>query len=155
MNHDTDENRVAATDTELVAAQSAAAPSNVNTAGKSVLCIEDEHFISELYVRALTKAGYRVKVVIDGEEGLREAQSDAYDIILLDIMIPNMTGTEVLKRLRDHTLTPKLHSKIIITTNLEQAEEGRAAIEKQADGYIIKAEITPRQLVEFLNQIHV
>ncbi len=123
--------------------------------GKKVLCIEDEHFISELYVRALTKAGYEVKVVIDGEAGLKEGQTDQYDIILLDIMVPNLTGTEVLKRLRDKLLTPNLHSKIIITTNLEQAEEGRAAIEKQADGYIIKAEITPRQLVEFLSQIQI
>jgi len=125
------------------------------TNGKKVLCIEDEHFISELYVRALTRAGYEVKVIVDGEAGLKEAQTDQYDIILLDIMVPNLTGTEVLKRLRDKSLTPHLHSKVIITTNLEQAEEGRAAIEKQADGYIIKAEITPRQLVEFLSQINI
>lgn len=133
--------------------QPQATPPPSASTGKKILCIEDEHFISELYVRALTKAGYEVKVVVDGESGLREAQTDAYDIILLDIMVPNLTGTEVLKRLRDKALTPKLRAKIIITTNLEQAEEGRAAIESQADGYIIKAEITPRQLVEFLAQI--
>ncbi len=122
--------------------------------GKKILCIEDEHFISELYVRALTKAGYEVKVVVDGAEGLKEAQTDVYDLVLLDIMIPNMTGTEVLRRLRDPQETPKLHAKVIITTNLEQGEEGRASIEKQADGYIIKAEITPRQLVEFVQQLN-
>lgn len=120
---------------------------------KKILCIEDEHFISELYTRALTKAGYYVKVIVDGPEGLKEAQTDAYDLILLDIMVPNMTGTEILHRLRDSSLTPHLHAKVIITTNLEQGEEGRAAIEKLADGYLIKAEITPRQLVEFLQQL--
>ncbi len=122
--------------------------------GIRVLCIEDEHFISELYARALTKAGYEVKVVIDGEEGLKEAQSDQYDIILLDIMIPNLTGTEILNRLRSPD-APQIHSRIIITTNLEQGEEGRAAVEQKADGYIVKAEMTPRQLVEFLDQLNV
>lgn len=120
------------------------------TQAKKILCIEDEHFISELYARALTKAGYEVKIIVNGDEGLAEAQTDAYDLILLDIMVPNLTGTEILRRLRDPSLTPSLKAKIIITTNLEQGEEGRAAIEQMADGYIIKAEITPRQLVEFL-----
>lgn len=118
---------------------------------KKVLCIEDEHFINELYARALTKAGYDVKVVIDGEEGLKEAQTNQYDIILLDIMIPNLTGTEVLKKLRANM--PQLKAKIIITTNLEQGKEDRAAIERQADGYIVKADLTPRELAEFLGQI--
>lgn len=121
--------------------------------GIKILLIEDEHFISELYIRALTKAGYEVTVKVDGTEGLREALSDNYDIILLDIMIPNLTGTEILKQLRGTGKASSLHSKIIITTNLEQGEEGRAAIEAQADGYIVKAEITPRQLVEFLEQL--
>lgn len=121
--------------------------------GIKVLLIEDERFISELYVRSLTKAGFEVKVVIDGVQGLAEAQTDAYDVILLDIMVPNLTGTEILKQLRDTTITPKLHAKIVITTNLEQAEAGRAAIEAQADGYLVKAEITPHQLVDFVQQL--
>lgn len=121
--------------------------------GVKILLIEDEHFISELYVRSLTKAGYEVKVVIDGNDGLREAKTDLYDIILLDIMVPNLTGTEILKELKNSLATALIHSKIIITTNLEQGEQGRAAIEEQADGYIVKAEITPRQLVEFVQQL--
>ena len=118
---------------------------------KRVLCIEDEHFISELYTRALTKAGYEVDVRVDGRDGLQAAQTDSYDIILLDLMVPGITGMEVLRALRDPAQTPKLHAKIIITTNLEQREEARADIEKQADGYVVKAEITPRELVEILD----
>ncbi|MDZ7744194.1 MAG: response regulator [Candidatus Saccharibacteria bacterium] len=121
--------------------------------GKSVLCIEDEHFIGELYTRALTRAGYEINVVIDGVEGLKEAQTNKYDIILLDMMVPNLTGFEILKRLRDPSITPKLDGKIIITTNLEQGDEAKAEIENQADGYVVKAEITPKQLVKFLDQL--
>jgi DNA-binding response OmpR family regulator len=118
--------------------------------GRKILCIEDEHFISELYARALTRAGYAVTTVVDGRQALKEAQTDRYDIILLDLMVPNLTGIEILRALRDPKQTPNLGSKIIITTNLEQREEVRADIEAQADGYLVKAEITPRELVEFL-----
>lgn len=121
--------------------------------GKKILCIEDEHFISELYVRALTRAGYDVTVEVDGQRGLTLAQSNQFDIILLDLMIPTITGIEVLRHLRNPNETPKLKAKIIITTNLEQRDDIRADIEKQADGYIVKAEITPHELVEFVDAI--
>ncbi len=120
---------------------------------RKILCIEDEHFIGELYARALTKAGYDVDVQLDGQKGLAAAQTDAYDIILLDLMVPNITGIEVLRTLRDPRLTPKMHAKIIITTNLEQRDDVRADIEHQADGYLVKAEITPHQLVDFLARL--
>lgn len=122
--------------------------------GKKVLCIEDERFISELYVRALSKAGYEVTVEVDGQKGLELAQTNQFDIILLDLMIPTITGIEVLRRLRSPSEMPALRSKVIITTNLEQREDIRADIEKQADGYLVKAEITPRELVEFLSTIN-
>lgn len=129
-------------------------PQTATTATKKkVLFIEDEHFIGELYVRALSKAGYDVKVIFDGQEGLEEAQTDAYDIILLDIMVPTITGFEILRRLRGPEVAKPIKAKIIITTNLEQSEESRADVEKRADGYIIKAEVTPRQMVEFLEQL--
>jgi len=123
------------------------------TPKKKILCVEDEHFIGELYMRALSRAGYDVAVEIDGAKALAMAQTDQYDIILLDLMVPNITGIEILSQLRDPAKTPKLHSKIIITTNLEQSEDKRAAIEKQADGYLIKANVTPNELVSFLQNI--
>lgn len=123
------------------------------TLPKKVLCIEDEHFISELYERALTKSGYDVKVELDGAKGLEEAQTDLYDIILLDLMLPSMTGIEILKALRDPGQTPHLHAKVIVTTNLEQREEIRADIESHADGYLIKAELTPYELVDFVGTL--
>ncbi|MDZ7786234.1 MAG: response regulator [Candidatus Saccharibacteria bacterium] len=120
--------------------------------GKKILCIEDERFISELYARAMRKAGYDIKIVVDGKDALQEALTDTYDIILLDIMIPSLTGFEILRKLRGKDASP-VRAKVIVTTNLEQSEEDRAAIEKQADGYIIKAEVTPKQLVKFLDQL--
>jgi len=120
---------------------------------KKFYCIEDEHFIGELYARSLSKAGYQVTVIPDGQQALVAAQTDQYDIILLDLMVPNLTGIEILRALRDPVLTPNLKAKIIITTNLEQREDVRQDIQKQADGYVVKAELTPHELVEFVNNI--
>lgn len=120
---------------------------------KRILLIEDENFISDLYERALKASGYNPTIVVDGNDALKEAQTNNYDIILLDIMLPNLTGTEILTTLRDPEQTPNFKAKIIITTNLELDEDGRAAIEKQADGYIVKADITPKELVAFLDQL--
>jgi DNA-binding response OmpR family regulator len=124
-----------------------------DTNAKKVLCIEDERFISELYARALTNAGYDIIVEPDGQKALEIAQTDQFDIILLDLMIPTITGFEVLSKLRDPGVTPHLKAKVIITTNLEQREDVRKSIEEQADGYLVKAEITPKELVEFLSHI--
>ncbi len=120
-----------------------------------ILCIEDEHFISELYSRALTKAGYEVTVVFSGEDGLAKAFSDNYAIILLDIMIPDIDGVEVMRRLRGPEASIKVHSKIVITTNLDLDADVRQAVEDQADGYLIKAEITPTELVEYVKQLDI
>ena len=120
---------------------------------RKVLCIEDEPFISELYTRALTNSGYEVTVIKDGVKGLSEAQTDKYDIVLLDLMLPSMTGIDILRVLRDPARVPQIKAKIVITTNLEQREEVKSDIEKQADAYLVKAELTPRELVNFLDRI--
>lgn len=121
--------------------------------GRKVLIIEDEHFIGELYTRALTKAGYHVDVIGDGSEALKAAQTNKYDIILLDLMIPSVTGIEILRILRDPAKKPPIKAKIIITTNLEQREDVKTDIEHQADGYLVKAELTPHELADFLNTV--
>lgn len=120
---------------------------------RRVLVIENEQYISDLYARALAKKGYQVDIEADGEQGLKTAQTDKYDIILLDLMMPNMTGVEILKNLRDKTKTPSLRAKVIITTNLEEREDVREELERNADGYIIKAELTPGELAEFLDGV--
>lgn len=127
-------------------------PQATPQAARKILIVEDEHFISELYVRALRRAGYDVTVEVDGQRGLELAKTNQFDIILLDLMVPTITGIEVLRHLRGPG-SPPLKSKIIITTNLEQREETRADIESHADAYLVKAEITPHELVDFLNTI--
>ncbi len=120
---------------------------------KKILCIEDEFFISELYERALKKSGHQVTTALNGQDGLQIAQTNNYDIVLLDLMVPGMTGMEILRILKDPNQSPGFNSKVIITTNLDQNDETRAELEAQADAYIVKATITPKELASFIDKV--
>jgi DNA-binding response OmpR family regulator len=120
---------------------------------KTILCIEDDRFIGEMYVRSLKKAGYEVDWMIDGNDGLVAARNKQYDFILLDIMLPERKGTEILESLKGgkQNLIPK--SRVIVLTNFEQDEDSRAVMEHNADAYLIKAEITPKKLISVIQQL--
>ena len=99
------------------------------------------YFISELYARALRKEGYEVTIMLSGDDGLVAAKTDRFDLILLDLMTPGITGMEILSVLKDPKQTPKLHSKIIITTNLDQEESMR---EEQSFLPLLQAPTDPK-----------
>lgn len=121
---------------------------------KRILCIEDDRFIGEMYQRSLLKAGYDIEVVPNGPEGLKKAQTGTYDFILLDLMLPEKTGVEILYELRGKDGNKLPNSKILVLTNFDQDEDSRTAMERLADGYLIKADLTPRMLVEIIDQMN-
>lgn len=117
---------------------------------QKILIIEDDRFISEMYARSLKTAGYEVDEVVTGPEGLERAMTGKYAFVLLDIMIPDKTGVEVLEDLRGGDGKGLPQSKIIIMTNFEQDDATRQSMERLADGYLIKAETTPHRMVEII-----
>jgi CheY-like chemotaxis protein len=120
----------------------------------SVLVIEDDRFIGEMYVRSLKNAGYFVDWVTTGREGYAAASIRVYDLILLDIMLPEQTGIEVLNNLRNSPNGDLItKSRVIVLTNYDQDDESRESMQSQADGYLIKADITPRNLLEIIEQM--
>ena len=120
---------------------------------KSVLIIEDDRFIGEMYVRSLQHAGYQVDWMVDGNDGLVAANNRPYDIILLDIMLPEKRGTEILQALRGGGVDHVPNAIIIVMTNFDQDDESRIAMQHQVDAYLIKAEITPRKLLDLIQRI--
>lgn len=116
---------------------------------KTILMIEDDRFIGEMYVRSLRLAGYEVDWVLTGRDGEEAAIAKSYDLILLDIMLPETQGTEVLAHLRGK-VDKIAHSRVIVLTNFDQDDESRLAMESKADAYLIKADITPRKLIQII-----
>lgn len=119
---------------------------------KTILCIEDDVFIGDMYARSLRNAGYQVDLISNGAEGLKAALTQKYDLILLDILLPETHGTEILQTLRGgQDKVP--NSRILVLTNFSQDEESRQAMQNKADGYLIKADITPRKLIEIIQSL--
>lgn len=120
---------------------------------KTILCVEDDRFIGEMYVRSLQKAGYDVTWVVDGNDGLVAARNQNFDLIILDLMLPEQRGDQILDALRNNNVDLVPNSKILIMTNFEQDEASRKSVMNRVDGYLIKADITPRNLIEVVKQM--
>lgn len=120
---------------------------------KTILCIEDDRFIGEMYVRSLQKAGYEVDWMVDGDDGLIAARNKQYDLILLDLMLPEKRGGEILAVLRGQGSDLVPHTKIIVMTNFDQDEQSRLAMQHNVDAYLIKAEITPKKLLSIVQKL--
>ena len=120
---------------------------------KTILCVEDDRFIGEMYVRSLQKAGYDVTWVVDGNDGLVAARNQNFDLIILDLMLPEQRGDQILDALRNNNVDLVPDSKILIMTNFEQDEASRRSVMSRVDGYLIKADITPRNLIDVVKQM--
>jgi DNA-binding response OmpR family regulator len=120
---------------------------------KTILCIEDDRFIGEMYVRSLKKAGYDIDWMVDGNDGLVAARNKHYDLILLDIMLPERRGSEILAALRGQGEDMIPGTRVIVMTNFDQDDESRAAMQHNADAYLIKAEITPKKLLAVIDKM--
>ena len=100
---------------------------------KKILVVEDEKAISDILVFNLQREGYDTLAAYDGAEGLRCALEEAPDLILLDVMLPEMDGFEVCRRVRAEKDTP-----IIMLTAREEETDKVMGLELGADDYITK-----------------
>ena len=88
-----------------------------------ILVIEDSRFLRSALERRLVKAGHRVIAAGDGLEGLRQAREMHPDVILLDMMLPTLEGTEVLRELKGNSLTHPI--PVVVLSGLSQRNETR------------------------------
>jgi len=113
---------------------------------QKILVVDDEDSVREIYRHEFLNNGYTVVVAADGEEGLLKAGEEAPDMLLLDIMLPKMSGIEVLRALKENELTKKI--PVLLLTNLGEETIIKEGFELGADGYLLKVSYTPAQVVE-------
>jgi len=117
---------------------------------RKILIAEDDFFIRDIYSKVFSLSGYDVKVAVDGAEAFQKIQADNFDMILLDIMMPRMTGIDVLKNVRALSTSVK-STPIFIITNLGQQNVIEEAFKLGMDGYILKSQVSPQQIVDEIN----
>ena len=125
-----------------------------NMAGlKNVLLVEDEAMIRDLYRTILVRAGYKVAVAGNSREAFDALQKFKADVVLLDIMLPGMSGIDILHELRNNPAHNCQRNIILLLTNLAQQDFNDDALNKDADGYIIKADILPQDLIKIIQSL--
>lgn len=116
-----------------------------------ILIIEDDSLISRLYQKAFTFEGYKVSVASNGKKGLEKAKSVVPTLILLDIMMPEMNGLQVLDKLKADEKLKKI--PVVVLTNLAGTQDADKALAKGAVKYIIKSEYDPKKVVSMVKGI--
>ena len=99
-----------------------------------VLYVEDATFLAEAVKHNLEKQGITVDIVNNGEDGLENAMSDIYDCVVLDIMLPKLSGTDILKRMREK----KVQTPVIMLSALSEVETKISHLDHGADDYLAK-----------------
>lgn len=116
-----------------------------------IALIEDEESLRSLYLKAFQEAGVTLDGFASGEEGLAAVKQNAYDLVLLDIMLPGIDGLEVLKEIRQDInikTTP-----VVLLTNLGQDVVIKQAFELGVSGYFIKSSISTREIIEEVKNV--
>src|SRR6478735_2064408 len=115
-----------------------------NASGRNILIVEDESDVTDLLSLNLRKAGFKTTAAADGATGLQKARDDRPDFIILDLMLPKMSGLEVCRILKSDTATS--HIPILMLTAKAEEIDRIVGLEFGADDYVTKP-FSPREIV--------
>lgn len=117
---------------------------------KKILFIEDEFTLQKAMAETLGKEGYEMVQALDGETGLKLANSEKPDLVLLDIILPKMDGFQVLEELKKAEETKTI--PVIILTNLGNSEDIERSLSLGATTYLVKSDHGIEDVVEKVKQ---
>lgn len=120
---------------------------------KKILVVEDEVAMREIVVEKLQKSGYKVTEAEDGQIAIDLAPKEKPDLILLDLMLPEVDGFGVLEFIRNHRDDRLKKTPVIILTNLWSKEEIIRTKSLGVSAYIIKAYMTTEEILEKINSV--
>lgn len=116
-----------------------------------VLLVDDDAFLRDMYATKFMECGHEVDAASDAAEALRRIKEKAYDVVLLDMIMPGMSGLDLLADIKKQGVDTA--TKFIILSNQSEASDQAAAKESGAIGYIIKAESIPSDVVKRVEEM--
>jgi DNA-binding response OmpR family regulator len=119
---------------------------SVNQDQKTILIVEDDPVLLKMYSEKFIFEGFKVLNAKDGEEALKIAAGESLDAILLDIMLPKMSGTDFLEKFRQSGKGRNV--PVVALTNLTEEAEKQRAMKLGVKAYLVKAMQTPEEVVE-------
>ncbi|QQS44540.1 response regulator [Candidatus Roizmanbacteria bacterium] len=113
---------------------------------KTILVVEDEEYLRDLYVQILKQEGYNVEVAVNGEEAYQKMSQKDYDLVILDVILPKMDGLQVVDKLKNEGHS--VNKNVVLLSNLGQELVAAKAIDLGVRGYMVKSDYTPEELVK-------
>lgn len=114
----------------------------------TVLIVEDEAVLMELYKMVFEDAGSKTITAVDGDLAMEAIKNNEWDLLLLDIMLPNTDGINIVKKLnKEYKGKGWKKGKVIMLTNLSNEDIIKTSFKLGIDGYLIKSEIQPDELL--------
>lgn len=117
-----------------------------------ILLVEDDPMIADIYQSKFDSAGFEVVNAKTGREVLKYVSQDRFDLVLLDMVLPEMSGMEVLKEIKESGNYDK-NVKVVIFSNLSELETQQEALKNGADGFISKTQYNPSELVKEVQRL--
>jgi DNA-binding response OmpR family regulator len=117
----------------------------------TVVIVEDDVALADMYQYRLKAAGYTSIVAYEGVSGLALIEKTKPDIVLLDLMLPNMSGDEVLKAMRKTDWGKDI--KVLVLTNISEYEAPVGLEKLGIEGYLVKANYTPKQVMGYVEKV--
>lgn len=114
-----------------------------------ILMIDDDPFIADMYVLKFRDEQFEIETAHNGKDGLKKIEEFKPDIILLDVVMPDMDGFQVLEEIKKKGVP----HKIILLTNLGQKEDVERGLALGASDYVVKAHFTPSEVVEKVRKL--
>jgi DNA-binding response OmpR family regulator len=111
-----------------------------------ILLVEDDTVLGDMYSERIKAEGYELKHAVNGRDAIDIIHDYKPDLILLDIMMPEMNGMEVLHYLKSEPKTEKI--PVFILTALGQSKDREAGLNAGAADYIVKSELMPKEIME-------
>jgi two-component system phosphate regulon response regulator PhoB len=117
----------------------------------TILIIEDDDFLRSLAVAKLEKEGFTVRMAANGQEGLAVLNEQTPDLLILDLMLPLVSGFDILKTLRANAATAGL--KVIVFSNMGEEADIKTCLDLGVTDYLVKANFTLDELVEKIKTV--
>jgi len=117
----------------------------------TVLIVEDDPFLSSIAATRLKQEGYNIFLATDGLQALSLIESEMPDLVLLDVVMPGMSGFEVLKKVKSDAKFKDV--AILMFSNLGQEHEVAESLALGAEEFLVKAKFTPKEVIEKINAI--
>ncbi len=124
----------------------------MNTANTKILIIEDDQFLNKVYKSKLEKEGYEIISLTDSDTSVETAEAEQPACILLDLILPTLSGFEVLVNLKKNPKTKDI--PVLILSNLGQQTDIQRGLEEGAAAYFVKADISPDEVIQNI-KIHI